>query len=66
MPDRQQIEFIIKPDGSVEERVTGVAGSSCEDITKAIEQALGEVTGREHTPDYYREQETGGSVTTQS
>jgi len=57
MAGKQQIEFVIRPDGSVEERVTGFSGPDCEQATSAIEKALGEVTRREHTGDFY-----GGSA----
>ena len=53
MPNKQQIEFVIKPDGSVEERVMGVSGPDCEKITEAIEDALGKVTDRERTSEFY-------------
>jgi hypothetical protein len=63
MPGRQQIEFIIKPDGSVEERVTGMTGPDCVEQTAGIEQALGEVVEREHTSDYYQNpQQSDNSV----
>ena len=64
MGRKREIEFIIKPDGTVEESVTGAQGAECEKITEAIERELGEVTEREHTPDYFNEtQGTDGSVT---
>jgi len=50
---KQEIEFIIKPDGTVEERVTGVSGPECEQITRAIEEALGDVARRDRTSDYF-------------
>jgi hypothetical protein len=56
MPGKQEIEFVIKPDGTVEERVVGVNGPECEQITASIEDALGEVTKRERTADYYDKQ----------
>lgn len=55
----QQIEFLIRPDGTVEERVSGVSGPDCERITEAIEQALGEVTRRDQSPEYYNPQAQG-------
>ena len=60
----QQIEFIIKPDGTVEEKVTGVSGAACEEITAAIERELGDVTKRDRTGDFYNNnaQDTGESV----
>lgn len=39
----QEIEFIIHPDGRVEERVLGVKGMACEALTLEINKALGEV-----------------------
>ena len=64
MPTRQEIEIVIKRDGTVEEKVTGVMGSSCEKVTEAIERALGDVAKREHTPDYYNQsQGTDETVT---
>lgn len=65
MPGKQEIEFIIKPDGSVEERVIGVSGPECEKITADIEKALGEVAKRERTGDFYNsDQAAGENVTT--
>ncbi|MBN1310845.1 MAG: DUF2997 domain-containing protein [Anaerolineae bacterium] len=65
MPKKQEIEFVIKPDGTVEERVTGVNGSACEKITKDVEQALGEVVSRDHSPEYYdQSQSTDETVPT--
>jgi hypothetical protein len=58
MPERQEMEFIIRADGTVEERVLGVSGPNCETLTGDIESALGEVTHREHTGDYYKEQQS--------
>jgi len=60
MPERQQMEFVIRKDGTVEERVSGVAGASCEDLTDGIERSLGEVLHREHTGDYFKAQESDG------
>jgi hypothetical protein len=57
MPGKQEIEFVIKPDGSVEERVIGVSGPDCEKITASIEDALGDVTKRERLPTFYNQSE---------
>jgi len=63
MANRQEIEFVVRPGGAVEERVIGVAGADCETITAAIETALGEVTRREHTGDFYQQPDaTGDSI----
>jgi hypothetical protein len=67
MPGKQEIEFVIKPDGTVEERVVGVNGPDCEKITASIEDALGIVAKREKTTDYYNQTEsTDESVSTSS
>jgi hypothetical protein len=51
----ETLEFIIYPDGRVEERVTGMTGSSCAQITVAIEQKLGVVTSQELTSEYFNQ-----------
>lgn len=48
----QRIEYIIRPDGTVEERVEGVPGPTCEQITEPFEETLGEVVERVHTAEY--------------
>ena len=42
------IKFIIKSDGNVEEEVQEAMGHSCQQITKPIEDALGEVIVSNH------------------
>jgi riboflavin synthase len=49
----ETLEFIIHPDGRVEERVTGMVGSSCAEVTAAIEAKLGMVVSRELTSDHF-------------
>jgi hypothetical protein len=49
----ETLEFIIRPDGRVEERVTGVVGSSCAAVTAAIEAHLGTVASRELTSENF-------------
>ena len=49
----ETLEFIIYPDGRVKEMVTGVIGRSCEEVTRKIEEQLGNVVSREATSDYY-------------
>ncbi len=58
MPVRQEMEFVIRPDGTVEERVTGVSGPGCEALTEDLEGALGDVVHREHTGDYFKNQQS--------
>lgn len=49
----ETLEFIIHPDGRVEEKVTGIQGMSCSEVTKKIEEKLGPVVTQERTSEYY-------------
>ncbi|MBI5835134.1 MAG: DUF2997 domain-containing protein [Armatimonadetes bacterium] len=52
---QETIEFIIHPDGTIEERTLGLKGEACEQITAPIEGALGQVTAREATAERYEQ-----------
>ncbi|MCS6958698.1 MAG: DUF2997 domain-containing protein [Pseudanabaenaceae cyanobacterium SKYGB_i_bin29] len=62
----ETLEFIIHPDGRVEERVTGIVGSTCEAVTAAIEEKLGSVIARELTSEHFAQQVTLTEVQTVS
>lgn len=49
----ETLEFIIHPDGRVEEKVTGIVGRSCAEVTAAIEAKLGRVVNQETTSEFY-------------
>lgn len=49
----ETLEFIIYPDGRVQEKVTGIVGSSCAEVTAAIEAQLGRVISQENTSEYF-------------
>ena len=51
----ETLEFIIYPDGRVKETVTGIIGSSCQEVTAAIEAQLGRVISQEKTSQYYEQ-----------
>lgn len=53
---KQQIEFLIRPDGAVEFVVKGVKGHKCEDVARLFE-SLGQVERAQNTGEYY-ERET--------
>ena len=53
---QQQIKFTIRQDGLVSEEVLGVVGDSCQDLTKSIEEKLGNVTYIETKPEYYQQE----------
>ena len=52
---QQQIKFTIRQDGLVTEEVIGVVGNACQDLTKLIEERIGEVTYVETKPEYYQQ-----------
>ena len=54
---KQTLKFIIRQDGYVTEEVMGVIGNQCQEITKSIEEKLGEVSYVETKPEYYQSQE---------
>lgn len=58
MAVKQEIEFTINPDGSVGIEVKGAKGASCTELTREIEEALGIVTNRNYTSEYYQAEET--------
>lgn len=49
----ETLEFVIYPDGRVKEKVTGIVGSSCAEVTAAIEAQLGRVISQEATSEYF-------------
>ena len=49
----ETIEFIIHPDGRVQEKVTGVVGQACTVVTAAIESELGDVVSHTQTAAYF-------------
>jgi Protein of unknown function (DUF2997) len=49
----ETLEFIIHPDGRVQEKVTGVVGQSCTVVTAAIESELGDVVSQTQTAEYF-------------
>ena len=51
--EKQTIKFNIRQDGLVSEEVIGIVGNTCQDLTRSIEEKLGEVTYVETKPEYY-------------
>ena len=54
--EKQTIKFTIRQDGTVSEEVFGVIGNECQDLTKTIEEKLGNVTYVETKPEYYQQE----------
>ena len=65
MPEQTKLKFTIRQDGLVSEEVIGVGGNACQDLTKLIEERIGEVTYVETKPEFYQQQNTQTDVTLQ-
>ncbi len=60
----ETLEFVIYPDGRVQETVTGIIGVSCAQVTAAIEAQLGTVIDQEQTSEFFAAQVYQTNVTT--
>ena len=65
MPKQHTLKFTIRQDGLVSEEVIGVVGNACQDLTKLIEERIGEVTYVETKPEFYQQQNVQTDVTLQ-
>ena len=59
MVAKQEIEFVIKPNGDVEFTVKGVKGTGCEGLAKLFDD-LGKKTSDRHTAEYYEKEGSAG------
>jgi hypothetical protein len=50
------IDIDIRPDGSIGFGVKGVKGRKCQELTKELEEALGDVISTEKTAEFYVEE----------
>ncbi len=57
MSQQTKVIFKIHQDGRVEEKVEGARGDTCESITKALEEKLGDLERRIYTADYYTQKD---------
>jgi hypothetical protein len=48
----------ISPDGKTQIEVDGMKGESCTDVTKKLEEALGQTVDTELKNEYYEQEET--------
>ena len=55
---QRSIKFTIRQDGTVIEEVMGAVGNECENLTKRIEERLGQVEKVEYKPEYYQQKQT--------
>tara|TARA_X000000368_G_scaffold230902_1_gene182367 strand:+ start:28 stop:249 length:222 start_codon:yes stop_codon:yes gene_type:complete len=54
--EKQTLKFTISQDGTVSEEVFGAVGNECENITRSIEEKLGNVIYVETKPEYYQQE----------
>jgi hypothetical protein len=61
--DKQELEISIDDEGNVSIKVIGVDGAKCLELTRELEEALGIVTDRKRTGDFYNEEKkTEGTI----
>ncbi len=63
MATRKQIDFTIDEEGNVSIQVKGVGGADCEKLTREIEAALGVVSERTRTSEFYIQTEQTEKIT---
>jgi Protein of unknown function (DUF2997) len=54
----ETLEFVIYPDGRVQETVTGIVGNSCAQVTAEIEAVLGRVVAHQPTAEFFEQENT--------
>ena len=51
--EKQTLKFTIRQDGQVTEEATGFTSNQCIEITKSIEEKLGNLETRQFKPEFY-------------
>ena len=54
MPEQQTLKFTIRQDGYVTEEVIGATSNECVELTRQIDNKLGDVITREYKPEYFK------------
>jgi len=54
MTEQQSIKFTIRQDGYVTEEVIGATSDECVELTRQIDNKLGDVITREYKPEYFK------------
>tara|TARA_B100000287_G_scaffold166500_1_gene157059 strand:+ start:5318 stop:5533 length:216 start_codon:yes stop_codon:yes gene_type:complete len=55
MAEQERVKFTIKQDGTVIEEVLNAEGNKCVELTKTIEERLGDVVNRDYKSEYYQQ-----------
>ena len=53
MSEQQKLKFTIRQDGHVTEEATGFTSHECVELTKKIDNKLGELETRQFKPEFY-------------
>ena len=53
MPRQQTLKFTIRQDGRVTEEVMGATSNECVELTRQIDNKLGELETRQFKPEFY-------------
>ncbi|MBI5528421.1 MAG: DUF2997 domain-containing protein [Deltaproteobacteria bacterium] len=53
MAVKRELDVVIAPDGTIQVTTRGFKGTDCEDEVKTFEKALGTVTARRRTAEFY-------------
>ena len=54
MPRQQTLKFTIRQDGRVTEEVMGATSNECVELTREIDNKLGNLVTREYKPEYFQ------------
>ena len=57
-----EVEIVITPEGVVTVEAIGAVGAGCLDLTRALEDALGQVESRSCKTEFYEQAEAGEQV----
>jgi hypothetical protein len=58
----KEIKVLVSPSGEVTISTQGFIGGSCKDITKNLENLLGEIGEEEFTSEFYLTEENNNSI----
>ena len=54
MPEQKTLKFTIRQDGYVTEEVIGATANECVELTRQIDNKLGDLVTREYKPEYFK------------
>lgn len=58
----KQIEIVVAPDGRTRLETKGFNGSSCQDASRFMEQALGRINDEQRTAEFFTPASTGNRL----